>query len=304
MKNENSLKKKGIATIIVIAFLVMAVIVVTEGVILANYLVRSENIVRAIREEEIIKAINTVEFAKRGISQAVLYSFNQAAYDIGSRGGYFNIPSGISLNCVPYWKIFSASNIPSDFESELKQNVLKILNSYGDSLDIDVPKYEDVQFDKDNNLMNLTSSGKLAYDGDYYKISDSANFVQDVDMKVFKMFDVAKEVEEELNSGISDKQYYSDALNTILSIESSVGKKYSADGIEIFIQPSDNLGDSENHFAIRILVAIKDTSHKQLVYDYSGKSLQMNNLQFRYYMLVGNSQITPETNSCSEINYK
>lgn len=302
-KNRDRAKKKGIVPVIIIAFLVMVVIVVTEGVILSNYLVRSENIVRAIREEEIIQSINTVEFAKRGLSQAVLYSFNQAAYDIGNRGGYFNIPSGISDNCIPYWKTFSNANIPSDFESQLRQNLLKILNSYGNSLDVDVPKYDNVQFNTGNNTMSLTSSGKLAYQGDFYAIKDSANFVQSADMKIFKMFDASKEIESELDAGVSSKKHYSDALDAIISVENSEGQKYSADGIQVLIQPSANLGAAEDNFAIRILVVVKDTSGTKLVFDSLGGGLHTNNLQFRYYMLVGNSPIAAETSSCSPITY-
>jgi hypothetical protein len=302
-EQENKSRKKGFVQFALIA---MVLIVVTEGVIITNYLVRSENIVRAIREEEIIRVINLMEFAKRGLNQAAVYSFNQAAYDIGSRGGYFDLSQGNSLNCIPYWKIFSANNIPSDLESQLSNNILKILNSYGNSLGVDIPAYSTIKFDKENNLMTLTSNWKLQYSEagfNGFLIKDSANFVQSSDMKIFKMFDAAKEVENDLEPSVSSASSYSNALDGIVSVANSAGKKYSADGIEVIIQPSENLGSSENNFAIRILVSLVDTSGKKFVYDFAQKNSQMSDIQFRYYLLLGNYQVTPETNACPNIKY-
>jgi len=306
MVNKKKTSSKGVAALIVAAFVVLAAIVVVEGIIISNYLVKSENIVRAIREEAIIQGINNVEFAKRGLSQAVLYSFNQAAYDIGTRGGYFDIPTGISYNCVPYWKIFSTSYVPNDFESELSQNVLRIFNSYGTSLDIDIPKYDSVTFDKTRNSMTLTSSGKLSYEQqDFFTVRDSANFVQSADMKIFKMFDAAEDIEGQLDSKVSSASSYPSALDAVVSVASAAGQKYSADGIQVSIQPSGNLGKDDSNFAVRILISLQDSdaSGKKLVYDFSENSLQTRSLQFRYYVILGNYNIDPQTSSCGKIKY-
>jgi hypothetical protein len=294
---------KGIAPLIIVAFVAAAAIMVVEGVIITNYLVRSENIVRAIREEEIIKGINTVEFAKRGLTQAVLYSFDQAAYDISKRGGFFDLSSTISLDCIPYWKTFSTSNMP-DFESELSTNMLKIFNSYGTALDVSVPRYTKIDFDKDKSEMRLNADGKLMYEKqDFFTIKDTADFIQHVDLKALKMFEIAKETASELDSSISGSGTYSAALDSTISVSNKIGQKYYADDVEIIIKPGDNLGSSENNFALNILVSIKDNGEKKLVYEFTEKSLAMRNIEFRFYMLLGKQQTSPETNECAKIKY-
>ena len=300
---------KGIAPAIVIAFLAAAVLIVTEGVIITNYLVRTENLVRAIREQEIIRGINIVEFSKRGLAQAVLYSFNQASYDISKRGGFFDLSSSSSdssvpsLNCIPYWKTFSTSNTP-DFQSELSTNILKIFNSYGTGLDVSVPQYTKIDFNQDKSVMTLDANGKLRYDKkDFFTIRDNANFVQKVDLKILKIFDVAKEVANELDSSVSSSNSYSNALDAAISTSNRVGQKYFADGIEVVVSPSENLGSSEENFAVRILVVIKDKGEKKLVYDFEEKSLKMRNTEFRFYMLLGKEQVQPEVNNCAKIKY-
>lgn len=300
MRNQKSGRKnKGQ---IQIAFIAIAAIVVVEGVILTNYLIRSENIVRALREEQIIQAVNNVEFAKRGLSQAVLYSFNQASYDIGKRGGYFNMPLGDSLDCIPYWKTFNSTNIPN-FKSELQQNLLKVFNVYGTSLGVDVPQYDNVQFDITNNVMNLTSSGMLTDQEDFFTIKDSANFVQNANMSIFKLYAAAADIENQLDSKVSSSTSYSNALDNVISVSNSMGQKYSSQGFQVTISPSQDLGNGGKNFAIRVLVSVTDTTQKSLVYDFAGKTLTMRNLEFRYYMLFGNSPIQPQVNECAKINY-
>jgi hypothetical protein len=294
---------KAIAPLIIIAFIAAAGITVTEGVIVTNYLVRSENIVRTIREQEIIKGINTMEFSKRGLTQAVLYSFNQASYDISKRGGFFDLSSASSFNCIPYWKTFSTSNIPN-FESELSANMLKIFNGYGTVLDVSVPQYTQIEFDKENNMMKLNANGKLRYEKkDFFIVRDIADFAQLADLKVLKLFEIAKEVANELDSSVSSSSSYPSALDAAISVSNNVGQKYFGDNIEVVVRPGDNLGSSENNFAMRVLVVIKDNGEKKLVYDFEEKSLAMRNIEFRFYMLLGKEQMNAETNECEGIIY-
>ena len=293
---------KGIAAVIVFAFVAMAAIVVTEGVIVTNYLVRADNIVRVLKEEEVISSVNNMEYAKRGLSEAVTYSLNQASYDIGRRGGYFNPPSETSLDCIPYWNVFGKSYAP-DFKGELQANLLRIFNAYGTSLGIDVPKYDTVTFDQKDSELNLTSSGKLTDQEDFFTVRDSANFVQSADLRIFKLYSAASDIESQLDSGVSSANSYSNALDTIQSVSSSSSQKYSTQGIQVSIQPSQNLDNSGNNFAVKILVSLTDSSKQNLVYDFNDKKLEMKSDVFTYYLLLGKSNMTLETNDCGKIAY-
>lgn len=300
-QEERAGKKKGFGPILIF-FIAAAAIIVVEGVILTNYLIRAESIVRALKEEQIIQSVNNVEFAKRGLSQAVLYSFNQASYDLGKRGGYFNMPLGNSLDCIPYWKTFNSTNIPN-FKSEFQKNLLKIFNVYGTSLGVDIPQYDNVQFDITNNVMNLTASGMLTDQEDFFTIKDSANFVQSANMNIFKLYAAAEDIENQLDSKVSASTSYSNSLDNIVSTSNSLGQKYSSQGFQVTIDPSQNLDSGGKNFAIRVLVSVTDTSQKNLVYDFAEKNLQTKNLEFRYYMVFGNSPVQPQTNECAKINY-
>lgn len=135
--------RKGIAPVVAVALIGVVAILVVEGVFLTNFIVRMESVVRAIKEGEIILAINEMEFVKKALRQALPYSFYQASYYIAGRGGYSDFGSTPSYNCIPYWRSYATTNYPNNYKDVIAENLLKAFNDYGGSLEdpVSIPEY-------------------------------------------------------------------------------------------------------------------------------------------------------------------
>jgi len=156
--------RKGVA-VLAIALIGMLVAVVVEGVILVNFVFRIELSIRAAREAEIVKKINEVEFVKRGLDKTLIYSFHQASYFIGSRGGYSNFGSVPSYNCIPYWRVYDSTNYPTDFFENIEGDSLERLNSYTQSLSngVSAPEYNKVERTMPEKVGNIEDAIKCSY---------------------------------------------------------------------------------------------------------------------------------------------
>jgi len=156
--------RKGIAPL-AIALIAMLVLVGVEGVILVNFVYRMEFSIRAAKEASIVEKINEVEFVKRGLDKALIYSFHQASYFIASKGGYSDFDGVPSYNCIPYWRNYATTNYPTNFLENIEDNSIKDLNSYAEALsnDITVPEYEKVERVLPQKIKNIEDAIKCSY---------------------------------------------------------------------------------------------------------------------------------------------
>jgi hypothetical protein len=264
-------------------------------------------VIRAEKETTIIKAINMVEFAKRFVSQALAYSFNQAAYDVASRGGYFSLTDVHSLSCIPYWKEYSEEKYP-DFEENLKNSILGVFDTYRaflNSINVNVPEYEDVGIsrnDDDSLTVSISSSENLNYKSLAFEINDISDSKADANIKLFKLFDVGKEVSTQVANEIDAADSYSNAVDKLKDLEDSLNSVYRGNQIEVSLEPSKNLGSSS--FAIRVLVRITDKSSKLIAFNFNEGSVKERNVQLNFYVLSGKENVATEINECKNIDYK
>lgn len=102
--------RKGIASIILLALVAGIGIITLEGIIVTNFVAKSETVIRTVRETAILEAANAMEFLKRSLQQAVKYTFYQTSYDVAKKGGYAyfeNTNSWCFERGIPYWRNYS-----------------------------------------------------------------------------------------------------------------------------------------------------------------------------------------------------
>lgn len=299
------MRRKGIGPLVILLAVIITAVI--EATVLTNFMYRSESVIRAEKETTIIKAINIVEFAKRSVSQALAYSFNQAAYDVASRGGYFNLTNVHSLSCVPYWREYSEEKYP-DFEENLKNSTLSVFDTYRaflNSINVNVPKYEEVYInrnDDDTLTVSVSSSGNLNYKSSAFEINDVSDSKADAKIKLFKLFDVGKEVSTQVANELDAATSYSDAVDKLKDLEDGLNSVYKKDEIEVSLEPSRNLGSSS--FAIRVLVKITDKSSELVFFDFKEGNVKERNAQLNFYALSGKETVQAETDECKNIDYK
>jgi hypothetical protein len=292
---------KGIGPLIVLA-IVGAISL--YSLILAVVIGRTEINVRALVEKEILSAINRMEFTKREIPIAIKYSFYQASFDLANRGGYETFET--SYNCIPYWKVFSQNNIPY-FETNFKSVFLKIFSKYTSDLSdytLSFPKFQ-VNVDKVSGKLDVFSSDNIVIQNpNFYTLKENALFTENIDTRIFVMFDIGNQFVEKMSQEISSSSSYEEALKKVVAMQDDFNSKYSGE-YTIIAQPENNLASDANNFAFRTLVLITDNSdNKYPIFDFSQSKNVYANFKLNFYVLDGkDSSIQPITNVCEEIKY-
>jgi hypothetical protein len=139
------INRKGLGPI-AIALVVIAALLSTEGIAVTNFFADSEVIKRSARETSIIDAVDTVEFSKKYIDNAVSYSFYKASYDVLQMGGFCRsdldctgtcqIPVDVpTKDCIPWWLIYGDTYAPTAdiFEDYLINKTLSLFSDYSTS---------------------------------------------------------------------------------------------------------------------------------------------------------------------------
>lgn len=147
---------KGVGPI-ALAAVMIAVVLILEGVFVANLSMDAEVVKRSAREIGVIDAVNSMENSKRAISQSLEYSFHRASSDVLGRGGFCEylgecdvgcmIPSEVpSEKCIPWWLFYDNVYAPEYYsESEksfagyLKNRTIDLFDEY--SISFNGPKY-------------------------------------------------------------------------------------------------------------------------------------------------------------------
>src|SRR3989304_8904161 len=77
---------KGLAPVIMVIFVILAISLVAEGVFLTNYIAQIDPVRRAVQEIEVVQGINILEALRNAVEKSLDYSFYQAVYDGAKRG--------------------------------------------------------------------------------------------------------------------------------------------------------------------------------------------------------------------------
>lgn len=183
---------KGLAPVVVIVIFLVATAV--EATIFANLFFQSETIKRTVRDMTILEAINTVEFLKSSLNQALGFSFYQAAYTVAQNGGG-DAPSAQSLGGPPYWRVYENTNVP-DYKSNIQSGTKNILSLYKEGLSLDGiknPDYSSVEISKTGNKeivkVDAIANGNIISKSEVYEIKDLPSMTRLVQTNIFTLFE-------------------------------------------------------------------------------------------------------------------
>src|SRR3989344_185869 len=287
MKNKTKRRMKGIGPLVVI--LIVGALAV-EGVILTDLVGRMDNIFRAARETEIVRLINEMEFAKQYLNNALSFAFYQSAYELGNSGGVSSIQSFSSHNCIPFWREYGTSTVPN-YDSNLQEVLSGYMNKYGTVTkgEAVVPVFDQVAIDRQSGIVSVRSTNELKVDSELAKINDVAEARQKIDDAPFLLFDVGKEISDEIGSSATSAGTYGEAVDKIKFIENKYASLYGEQGIDVSIDV-ENIGSSDSSYALRALVNVA-TKSKYPVYN-SDKVTTEDAIKLSYYVVFGKETVT------------
>ena len=289
--------KKGGLPAIAIAAIVMVAITLVWGIVIHWAIGENESVVRSVREREIIKLINDMEWNKRVMPQVLEHSFYQASYSLASKGGYFNSNEVPSLDCVPYWKIYDKIYLPENIEENFNKTFIKYLNDYANALRLSLPRYNINYQENDNGIfVTLTSDENLEMERGIAKIEDESDFSGQFDTNVFKLIEKGKSFINDDKVSFAVKNSLGVSCEEIRDKIKNEVKQLESEGIEFDVE--DVQTDCGGQVAAKILVKITDIT-KYTVYDYIEKTTNLRNIQLKFYIITGNSElINVETTVC------
>ncbi len=189
---------KAVSAIGVIIVAALSVVTI-EGLYLLVTLENVQTLKRSFTEAGITGEINKVEFLKRSLHQALVYSFYQSQYDIIKLSGYTEFKPDTKLfNGIPYWRTYDSWIFQENYLENLKKTNLKIfdyyLNSLKDKTDVQIPNYDLSLEPKENEIKVLaTGDDKLKLEKENLKISDNSNIIEVIKTKFYEIFELAKE---------------------------------------------------------------------------------------------------------------
>ncbi len=178
---------RGIAPVIIVAIIAIGALV-GWGLYLQFGLVEESSYERLFRDLELVNVENTLYIIREDLSQALLYSFYQAFFEVFSNSGFENSQNGIS-----FWRDYNKVNTPPIVEN-INSKTLQYFNEYKEEIrdksGLELPPSEKVSFNLAENLLviNATSNGFITTSGDVQvKIPDvelgtkvfSSNFYSD-----------------------------------------------------------------------------------------------------------------------------
>jgi len=292
--------RKGIAPLIIGVFII-GVAAIAEVAYLTSFISQAQPVIQTVRDVEIIRGINGLEFAKQYLLNAALYSYYQASYDVAKRGGNFAMESN-SYNCIPYWNAYSEEFAP-DFEANLKSAITSVFTKYivtanFENLEIPTSFLVDIS---DHRTLTISSADTMKVEKkDFFTAEEMFSFSQKVDGKVFDLFSIAKNTEEIVLDLEKTALSFSDLQNKLNLMQDALNVNYGSQNIHITIS-AENLASDDVNYAARILVSISDNS-KYPSYDFATKTFDERNLVFNFYILEGKSNII-QTNICEDIAY-
>jgi hypothetical protein len=184
---------------------------------------------------------------------------------------------------------------------------LKIFSKYTSDLSdytLSFPKFQ-TNIDKVTGKLDVFSSDNIVMQNpNFYILKENASFTENIDTRIFVMFDIGNQFVEKMSQEISSSSSYEEALKKVLTVQDDFNSKYSGE-YTIIAQPENNLASDANNFAFRTLVLITDNSNnKYPIFDFSQNKNIYASFKLNFYILDGNdASIQPITNVCEEVKY-
>ncbi len=210
---------KGLAPAIAVVLIAM-IAVVAEGIIMTNFIYKLDTIQHSARTIDIVQSIDLMESLRDAVKKSLDYSFYQSLYDVASKGGYDKLDSVKSLNCQPYWKVYSdQSYLSEDFWGGILRNIKSQTQEhfgiYKEQLqkvtrnqNIAIPEYEIIMDNSESSVtLTVNSKGKITASKELYTVSDTLNFKRDYDIDILKIYSTSKTEfinKDPLTNAISD----------------------------------------------------------------------------------------------------
>jgi len=291
--------RKGVAVLLVVVIAALLI----EGIILTNFIQRTEHLIRAIREAEIIQATNNIEFSKKSLQQALAYSTYQGYYNVAGSGGYADLKNVDSYDCTAYLRVYDTTYFPENYENNLHQGILNVLNSYAEEINypsLTIPEYTKVEINE--KKINVSSAGDFEHKADLFEIKNEPTISAEFDFEIKKMFEFARDnfiVNDRIGNEVRTSSDHNDAIIKIANLESAIQNEISSLGdYEISLIPF-KLSSEDSNFVLRVLVRIADKSNEYSIHDISDNSTMQRNIEMNFYVLTGKGeQRLPETNEC------
>jgi hypothetical protein len=290
------------------AVLVIAIVgILLEGVIMTNFVQRTQTLLRAIRETDIILAVNNIELAKKSLQQALVYSTYQGYYDVANMAGYTSLNAVDSYECIPYLRIYDKTNFPADYEKNIQTGILNVFNKYAKDIKysyLTIPDYTYVKIDK--NQINVSSGSDLKHTAGYFEIKNNPAISADFPFEIKRMFEFAKQNfvdDDRLGGAVSSASDASDAVVKMLYLESAMQSELGSASYgkyDISFTPY-KISSGDSSFALRVLVKIVDKSSDAgyPIYDATENVTKERNIEMKFYVLTGKGEhITAETSQC------
>jgi len=148
---------KGLAALILVAFVAMASLLLIEGIFFNVFLGERVDKEQAARELEVLNAVNKVEMVKRGLPHALYYSFSESLRS----SGYNSVEDIKDSN---------------EFANSVGSVFYEYRKASEDEIGVKIPDGE-ISLDISGNeaTLGFSSSGLLAYETDFVKVYDIAN---------------------------------------------------------------------------------------------------------------------------------
>jgi len=264
---------------------------------------------RANKEIFVIKALNDIEFAKRELPKSLKYSFYQSHF-ILSQGGHSDLTGVDSDNCIPYWKIYDITNLPS-YKNSFEQSALGFLNEYAIRLetDVSIPYYSNIIINENPSGLEMFTEALNDFELNREKpnikinLKDKPGIHIKIEQSPFELFKIGEKYLDRIEIQIKYEIRYSDLQLNLLQLQSLIQQEldndYGAGKFIIQLTPENNYGVDNYNFAVRVLVKITDLENKIPVYDYDSGLAELKNLELNFYIFSGNYIADPAKSVCT-----
>lgn len=170
------------------------------------------------------------------------------------------------------------------------------MNEYSNALGASLPQYQISYQETDEGIMaSFASDQTLEMARGIAVVKDESNFSAKYNSNIFKLFETGKKFVEE-NSVLSIVE---SSVASCGDIKDNLGTELkSLEANNIVLEVEEAQSDCNGHSAAIVLVKISDME-KHPVYDYSENTTAERNMQLKFYVVVGNSELLEaKTNIC------